>query len=91
MSYGASFPHDQGPKGTKKPSKTALKAAIAADPTTVHLHDTVWEQSWSKWLGGFANEIPSGVKVDVVGPDVYNDRRWYATIERKPDGTLKVS
>lgn len=27
----------------------------------------------------------------IVGPDVYNDRRWYATVKRKADGTITIA
>lgn len=36
-------------------------------------------------------DIAEGQKVGpVVGPDVYRDRRWYATVTRK-NGVLKVT
>ncbi len=35
--------------------------------------------------------IPEGVKLSVIGPDPYRERKWYATVSRNADGTVKVA
>lgn len=78
MSFGAS-------EGFK--TKAALKAAVAErGADAVMVFDT----------SGFGNrgtvpvsELRLGVDV-IVGPDVYRDRRWYANVGKKADGTLYI-
>ncbi len=80
MSYGAHV-HDSRPK-----TKKMLKQAVADNPARVHLDTT-------SMFGGFAGRLdraPAG-RYDVVGPDPYTKRNWYATVEVRPDGTIKVS
>jgi len=38
----------------------------------------------------FGNEYRSTGKFCVVGPDAYNDRRWYAQVTMKDDIIVKV-
>lgn len=76
-----------GVKGLK--TKKALKEAVKADPSKVYVFGT------GGFVGptydGIVSSMPANVKLSVCGPDPYNDRRWWATIERKADGTIKVS
>ena len=36
------------------------------------------------------DEVRPGTRLTVVGPDPYTDRRWYATIFIKQDGTFYI-
>jgi hypothetical protein len=67
--------------GSKRPkTKTALKAALKADPSEVYFDAT----SFMAPVGGYSgDEVPSGVKLSVVGPDPYSKRSWYATVENR--------
>ena len=82
---GADFPHNGSPN-LKRKTKSALKKAIAEDPTSVHLYDTTAPmfKSAPKFTGA-ANELPEDVTFNVVGPDPYTKRDWYATVTRKGD------
>ena len=75
--------------GQRPASKKAVKEAIAANPASVHLENT----------SGFSNnfdidldeKIAQGdFRTAFVGPDPYNKRNFYGTIEVK-DGRVKVS
>jgi len=87
MTYRATFPTPRDKVGDKKyrPTKKALVEAIIEYPEKVHLTNLSAFGGWS----GRANELPIGYKADVVGPDPYKDRRWYATVSRQATG-LKV-
>lgn len=81
MTFKATFPLKPG----KKPTKTALKEAIYNNPEKVRLQNLDLMGAQAGWSGR-ADELPVGWKADVVGPDPYTDRRWYATITRKATG-----
>lgn len=68
------------------PSKAALKRAIQADPTKVYFYPT------SDFAGnpGTVDILDKGVKYSVVGPNPYNSRKWYATVEITQSGQIKV-
>ena len=59
--------------GRRAASKKALREA---DPATVELEAT---SAFGNEYGGPLSDAPHG-KYNVVGPDPYRDRRWYATI-----------
>jgi hypothetical protein len=40
---------------------------------------------------GTAEEIPAGATLSVVGPDPFTSRRWYATVTRTANGSVKVA
>lgn len=66
-------------KGQRFPSKKALKAALLEDPASVEFDKTAITESGS--IKG--DEIPEGVKLSVVLPCPYTNRRFYATVENK--------
>lgn len=84
MSYdqgGAEFAH------TGKATKKALKEAIKEDPSMVYLYSTsAVVQGWS----GQASELPEGMTFNVVGPDPYANRSWYASVKNN-NGKVTVS
>lgn len=61
-----------------KKTKKALKEAIAANPDEVYLYSTSAFGGWS----GMASALPEDMKFNVVGPDPYKNRSWYATVTR---------
>lgn len=68
-------------------SKAALKARVAeVGAENVNVFGTSF----------FGNETATtvaelaGTSEVIVGPDVYNDRRWYANVKRGKDGVIKV-
>lgn len=73
--------------GTDVPTKAALKRAISDNPDKVYLYGTSrYEQGG---LPAHADKLPEGHKYSVTGPNPYNSRKWYATVERR-NGRLSV-
>lgn len=69
-------------------TKKALKEAVQADPSRVQFYCT---GLGGEQFNGAVSEVPADTKLTVVGPDPYNARNWYATIERDASGQVKVS
>lgn len=68
--------------------KKDLKDAIKNVPGNVQLYSTsAFDNEWS----GLASEIPEGLTFNVVGPDPYTDRNWYASVKRNSKGAVTVS
>jgi len=76
---GANFPVD----GNK--TKAALKRAIKENPTSVTLYAT---SPMGPQFAGPATGLEEGTTFNVVGPDPYNDRSWYASIKRGRNGLV---
>lgn len=73
--------------GLDIPTKKALKDAIAANPESVYVYSTSTFDSFADT----ADRLDIGVKYSVTGPNPYNSRKWYATLEKLPNRTIKVS
>lgn len=72
------------------PTKKALKAALAANPASVRIYSTdAFGPNAGDTRG--ADILRNGVKYSVTGPNPYTSRKWYATVEKLPNGTIKVS
>jgi hypothetical protein len=69
-------------------SKAALKRAVVADPADVMFFCT---SELGEVFNGRLTETPESAKLQVVGPDPYTNRRWYATVTRDAAGTIKVA
>jgi hypothetical protein len=67
-------------------TKAALKRLIGENPTYVYLYGTSDFTPFS----GTGNDCVVGVKYQVTGPDPYTSRKWYATIEKLPNGKVTV-
>lgn len=68
-------------------SKKALKDAVAtrgADAVTV-TDTSAFDNRGTVTVASLA-----GSSAVIVGPDVYNDRRWYANVKIKKDGSITV-
>jgi|1185.fasta_scaffold664281_2 hypothetical protein len=76
---GANFPHEG------KATKTALKAALKANPTGVTLYAT---SDMGPQFNGPASSLPEGTTFNVVGPNPYRDRSWYASVKRGRNGLV---
>lgn len=74
--------------GTRPKSKKAVKEAVLNDPESVRIEAT---SLFGGEYDGPADLLPGPAKVHFVGPDPYTSRKFYGTIERKPDGSVKVS
>lgn len=73
-----------------KRTKSNLKRAIKEEPQNVYLYDTTAPiLGGPKWTG-MASELPEGVIFNVVGPDPFTDRSWYASVYRGKDGVVRV-
>ena len=74
--------------GVRPASKKAVKEAVESDPASVRIEATSF---FGNEYDGPASELPANAgKVVFVGPDPYNKRNFYGTIEWK-NGKLKVS
>lgn len=77
--------------GRPIPTKTALRSAIAAEPSSVVFYSTAL---MGKQVNGTALDIVAehgpSIALSVVGPDPYTKRSWYATVTFK-NGAVKVS
>lgn len=72
------------------PTKKVLKQAIVTDPTRVILYstDAFGANAGKRWNG---DNLEIGVRYSVTGPNPYTSRKWYATVEKLANGTIKVS
>ena len=71
-------------------SKAALRRAYDADPGSVRF-DSV--SPMGTQFNGYVRtpeDLPAGLKLTLVGPDPFTDRRWYGTLEVK-NGKVKIS
>ena len=74
--------------GKRPKSKKAVKEAAAADPRSVRLEAT---SVIGNEYDGPAADMPIGRQIAFVGPCPYTRRRFYGSIFRRPDGTLRVA
>ncbi len=74
--------------GARIASKAAFKRAVKETPEAVEFDST---SPMGTQFDGGPSDLTAGVKLSVVGPDPYTNRRWYATVERTNAGTIKVS
>jgi hypothetical protein len=77
-----------GPNGRFR-TKKALRDQLAADAAEVYFDGTA--PPFQTAEGYRANELPEGLRFQVTGPDPYTSRRWYATVVRQSDGSVKIS
>lgn len=69
------------------PTKKALKDVIASFPYKVVFYTTsAMEPSETVT----ADELDTTVNYTVVGPNPYNNRKWYATVTRDNSGKITV-
>lgn len=76
---GANFPVE----GNK--TKTALKKAIKENPSGVTLYAT---SDMGPQFNGPASSLPEGTTFNVVGPNPYTKRDWYASVKRGRNGLV---
>lgn len=69
--------------GRRAPSKKALKIALADAPDRVAFDPTSMFGSQGIIRG---DAVPEGVSLQVVGPDPYAKRSWYATVKIAASG-----
>jgi hypothetical protein len=74
--------------GKRPKSKEAIKEAVARDPASVRLEATAL---MGHEYDGPAADMPIGRQIAFVGPCPYTRRRFYGSIFRRPDGTLRVA
>lgn len=68
-------------------TKKALKAYVADGDVRFYRLFSVVEPH----MEGYTVVPTHGVKLSVVGPDPYTNRKWYATVEVNATGQVKVS
>lgn len=81
--------------GGRIPTKKALKEALAGDESRESAVGIVFDQTSLRQERGFPNvgyvfDLPPDATLQVVGPDPYNNRRWYANVTRNSDGVVTV-
>lgn len=70
-------------------SKKAVKEAVESMD-----HMDIYIEATSVFGNEFAGSLiamPSNSKVSFVGPDPYNDRKFYGTITKDNEGNVKVT
>lgn len=70
-----------------KKTKTALRTAIKEDPSSVVLFAT---SQMGPQFNDSADKLPDDTVFNVVGPDPYTKRDWYASVQRNNRGSLTV-
>jgi hypothetical protein len=78
---------EQGGCEPRCKTKKELKENIKAAPESVFLSSTSAFGGWS----GYATDLPDGTTFNVVGPDPYTARNWYASIKKGAGGKLVVT
>lgn len=68
-------------------TKKALREMIHSNPGDVRLFAT---SSMGPQFSGTADELPEDMQFNVVGPDPYTRRDWYATVKHGARGQLVV-
>lgn len=74
--------------GQRAASKKALKTALTDNPGSVTFDQTSMVKEGRIGDGSdiTGETVPEGVKLAVCGPDPYNNRKWYATVQVGPKG-----
>lgn len=67
-------------------TKSKLVEAVRLGTKDVYFFDT----SMFNPTDYHVSDLPEGKSINVVGPDVYHKRNWYATVSKK-DGKVRVS
>jgi len=70
------------------PTKKALKESLRDNPGNVVIYTTSELSAKESHNGA---RLPIGNKYQVTGPNPYTSRKWYATVEKLANGTIKVS
>lgn len=73
--------------GQDIPTKKALKEELAKMPSNVNLYSTSLHGGSE---GATGDKLVENVKYSVTGPNPYESRKWYATVE-VVKGVIKVS
>jgi hypothetical protein len=73
--------------GHRIPSKKKLRELLASDASSVSFDCTAMNQEGRIIRG---DDIPPGMTLVVVLPDPYENRRFYANVFIKADGSLVV-
>ena len=68
-------------------TKKALKAAIIDNAESVYFYDT---SEFGPRFSGIVSGMPNNASLQVVGPDPYRNRQWYASITCSAKG-IKVT
>lgn len=68
-------------------TKKALKEAVKADPNSVEFYST---GMMGPQFNGKVSNMPENSSLTVAGPDPFNARNWFASIERNSKGVIVV-
>ena len=74
--------------GRRPRSNREVKEALARDPRSVRVEAT---SVHGREYDGPASDMPAGLRIAFVGPDPYRERRFYGTLSKSADGTLRVA
>lgn len=75
------------PDNSDIPTKKALKQWIQDEPVLVVLYETSLGKEDNRYN---CDSLDIGVRYSVVGPNPYTSRKWYATVEKLPNGKITV-
>lgn len=77
---------------TKKKMRELIANAVETEQDDLIFFDQTSVVQSGEVPGTIAlSDLKPGTKLSVVGPDPYTKRNWYATVEVKSDGKVKVS
>lgn len=77
--------------GEHAKSKKAIKDALTSNPASVLFYTTSpFGRSFSVTADNLDTELNCINKLSIVGPDPFNNRKWYGTVENTAKG-IKVS
>lgn len=74
--------------GNHRPTKGMLKNAMRTAPETVTLYST---SAFGPNYSTNGAQLDASIIYTIVGPDPYNNRKWYATIKVNANGKVMVS
>jgi hypothetical protein len=72
-------------------TKKAMREALNSQPGEVVFYKTSPLDNSGLPSTITVETLPLGAVLTVVGPNPYTKRSWYASVQKRPDGSLKVS
>lgn len=77
--------------GVDVKTKAELTRLVADNPANVVVYTTaMFGRQFADKLSELDDVLSAGNKLSVVGPNPYNNRKWYATIEKNAAGKVVV-
>lgn len=78
---------DENDEKVRVPSKRMLTTLVRHNPERLSFDPTSQYDGQGVWT---TDDIGKGVSLDVVGPDPFTSRKWYASVSRDAKGKIAV-